>query len=259
MSEFASYPSLRDKVVFVSGGTTGIGADMVPQFAAQGAKVGFCGRNEEAANEVVQAAVDAGGTEPLFVKLDLRDIDALKAALTATADRFGPITGLVNNAAHDERHDWREVTPDDWDDGLNVNLRHQFFAIQAVAPAMAEAGGGAIVNLGSTSWMLKNPDMPAYTTSKAAIHGLTSTMARALGPDSIRVNCLVAGAIMTERQLTKWLTPEAEAMFMQQQCLKRRLYPPEVTRMAMFLIADDSSACTAQSYVVDGGRVGPNP
>ncbi|MFQ5973920.1 MAG: SDR family NAD(P)-dependent oxidoreductase [Alphaproteobacteria bacterium] len=256
MDEFATYPSLRDRVVLVTGGSSGIGADMVQHFAAQGSKVGFVGQNEAAAAEVVRASVERGEHRPLFLKCDLRDIEGLRAAIRETEEALGTITVLVNNAAHDERHDMAEVTPEYWDDRMHVNLRHQFFAIQTVAPGMKAAGGGSIVNLGSISWMIKTTGMPAYTTAKAAIQGLTRTMARELGPDNIRVNCVAPGWIMTQRQIDLWLTPEGEADLMAGQCLKRRLYPPEVSRLVLFLAADDSSACTSQSYVVDGGWAG---
>ena len=256
LERYASYPSLDDKVVFVTGGSSGIGSDYVVQFAAQGAMVGFVGRNEAAAAQVVARCVKAGDPEPLFIPCDLRYIDALRAAIKQTAAAFGTITGLINNAASDERHRLEDVTPEYWDDRMHVNLRHQFFAIQAVVPGMKAAGGGSIVNLGSIGWMLKVPDYPAYATSKAAIQGLTRTMAKQLGPFNVRVNCVVPGWIMTEKQVTLWLTPAGEKELMEGQCLKRKLYAPDVTRMILFLIADDGSACASQNYVVDGGWAG---
>jgi NAD(P)-dependent dehydrogenase (short-subunit alcohol dehydrogenase family) len=162
---------------------------------------------------------------------------------------------LVNNAAHDERHSIESVTPEYWDDRFAVNLRHQFFAAQAVAPAMAEAGGGSIINFGSVSWLIGQGGMPAYLSAKAAVAGLTRALARDLGPKSIRVNAIVPGWIMTERQITLWLTPEGEQELLRRQCLKRRLVPEDIARVVLFLAADDSSACTNQSYVVDGGWV----
>ncbi|HJV96653.1 MAG TPA: SDR family oxidoreductase [Albitalea sp.] len=256
MGPFARYPSLQGRVVFLTGGSSGMGADMVAHFAAQGARVGFVGRNAKAAADVVRGCVEKGHPEPLFIQADLRDIAALRAAIAQTQETLGAIRVLVNNAADDERHDWKTLTPEAWDERLQVNLRHQFFAIQAVAPLMKAAGGGSIINLGSISWMNKEPGMVAYTTSKAAIQGLTRTMARALGPDEIRVNCVVPGWIITQRQIDKWLTPQAQADTLAAQCLKRMLSPPEISRMVLFLAADDSSACTSQSYVVDGGWAG---
>ena len=256
MDPYARYPSLQGKTVFLSGGSSGIGADMVRQFAAQGARVGFVGRNEAAAGEVSAACAEAGGGATLFIKCDVRDIEALKAAIAETATAFGPITGLVNNAASDDRHKSQEVSPEYWDERMAVNLRHQFFAIQAVAPGMKAAGGGAIVNLGSIGWMIKDPIFPAYAAAKAAIEGLTRVMARELGPDNIRVNCVAPGWIMTERQLELWVTPEAQAGNLEAQCLKHKLSPAEVSRMVLFLTADDSSGCTSHSYFVDAGRSG---
>ena len=256
MDEFATYPSLQGKVVYISGGTTGIGAQVVEHFAAQGARVGFIGRNEAAAAAVIDDCAKNGWPAPMFQRVDVTDIAALRASIEATAGALGPINVLVNNAANDQRHTMEEVTPEYWDERMHVNLRHQFFAIQAVAGGMRAAGGGSIINLGSISWMLKVPDMPAYTTAKAAIQGLTRTIARYLGPDNIRVNAVVPGWIITQRQLDHWLTPEAEQEMLEGQCLKRRLLPPELARMILFLAADDSSACTSQSYIVDGGWAG---
>ncbi len=256
MDVYATYPSLAGKSVFVSGGSSGIGADIVRQFAAQGARVGFVGRNEVAARKVTEACAEEGGGEARFIACDVRDVDALKTAIEETASAFGPITGLVNNAASDDRHRSQEVSPAYWDERMAVNLRHQFFAIQAVSPAMKAAGGGAIVNLGSIGWMIKDPIFPAYAAAKSAIEGLTRVMARELGPDNIRVNSVVPGWIMTERQLELWSTPEAQESNLEQQCLKRKLYPPDISRMVLFLASDDSSGCTSHSYFVDAGRSG---
>lgn len=256
MSQYAQYPSLRDSVVFVTGGAGGIGAEMVRQFTAQGAKVGFVDLNEEMGKQVVEEASALGSHRPHFIAGDLRSIDSLRDAINQTAEKFGTIRVLVNNAAHDERHALADVTPEYWDDRMAVNLRHQFFAVQAVAPGMKEAGGGSIINFGSVSWMLKMPDMPAYTAAKAAVQGLTRTLAKELGPFDIRVNCVVPGWIMTERQVELWYKPEDEEMLYASQCLHRKLYPPNVARMALFLAADDSDGCTSQNYVVDAGWAG---
>ena len=256
MDGYGTYPSLAGKSVFVSGGSSGIGADIVRQFAAQGARVGFVGRNEVAAREVTDACAKAGHGEARFIQCDVRDIDALKSAIGETSSAFGPITGLVNNAASDDRHRSTEVTPEYWDERMAVNLRHQFFAIQSVAPGMKAAGGGAIVNLGSIGWMIKDSIFPAYAAAKAAIEGLTRVMARELGPDNIRVNSVAPGWIMTERQLELWVTPEAQASNLEAQCLKHMLRPAEVSRMVLFLTADDSSGCASHCYFVDAGRSG---
>ncbi len=251
----AIYPSLRDRVVFLTGGASGIGAAEVAAFAAQGARVAFVDIADDAAAEVVAKARAAGHPEPFFQHCDLTDIAALRASVARAGERLGPITVLVNNAANDQRHRWEDVTPEYWDERLAVNLRHQFFAIQAVAPMMKAAGGGSIVNFGSVSWHVGQGGMPAYTTAKAAVEGLTRGMARDLGPDNIRVNCVVPGWIMTERQIRLWLTPEGEANLIRSQCLKRKLVPEDVARMVLWLAADDSRMCTSQLFVVDAGRI----
>jgi NAD(P)-dependent dehydrogenase (short-subunit alcohol dehydrogenase family) len=251
----ASYPSLEGRVVLVTGGGSGIGASIVEHLCAQGARVAFVDIDRAASQALVQRIEQRGQPAPLFLPCDLRDITALQAAFTETRDRLGPIRVLVNNAAHDERHAIEQVTPEYWDDRFAVNLRHQFFAAQAVASDMAAAGGGSIINFGSTSWLVGQGGMPAYLSAKAAVAGLTRALARDLGPMNIRVNCIVPGWIMTERQVTLWLTPEGEAELMRRQCLKRKLLPEDIARVVLFFAADDSAACTSQSYIVDGGWV----
>jgi NAD(P)-dependent dehydrogenase (short-subunit alcohol dehydrogenase family) len=187
------------------------------------------------------------------VAADVTDLDALRAAISAVREAFGPILTLVNNAAHDERHAIEEVTGAYWDERMAVNLRHQFFASQAVLGDMRAAGNGTILNMGSVSWRLATGGMPAYVTAKAAIEGLTRGLARDLGPDNIRVNCVVPGWIMTRRQVELWLTPEAEQDLLKGQCLKRKLIPEDVARLVLFLASDEASGCTAQTFVVDGG------
>ncbi len=250
----ATYPSLRDRVVFVTGGASGIGAAEVEHFAAQGARVAFVDIAEEHAATLTTRLKDAGHPEPFFQKCDITDTAALRAAIAAAASRLGPITVLVNNAAHDQRHRWQDMTPEYWDDRMAVNLKHQFFAIQAVAPMMAKAGGGSIINFGSISWHMAQGGMPAYTTAKAAVEGLTRGMARDLGADNIRVNCVIPGWIMTERQIALWLTPEAEADLMRAQFLKRRVMPEDVARLVLWLAADDSAMCSGHLWYADGGR-----
>src|SRR5271170_817996 len=207
----ASYPSLRDRVVFITGGASGIGAAHVAHFAAQGARVAFVDIQDAPAAALVERVGAAGHALPRFIHADLRDIAALQAAIATVGRELGPVTVLVNNAAHDERHKWQDVTVQYWEERLAVNLRHQFFAIQAAAPMMQRTGGGSIINFGSISWHLGMGGMPAYTTSKAAVEGLTRSFARDLGADNIRVNCVIPGWIITERQKALWLTPEAEA------------------------------------------------
>jgi D-xylose 1-dehydrogenase len=256
MSEaFAVYPSLRNRVVFITGGASGIGAEHVTQFAAQGAKVAFVDIADDAGRALIERIGAAGHPVPLYRHCDLKDIAALQATIAEVGRTLGPITVLVNNAANDQRHKFEDVTVEYWDERLATNLRHQFFAIQAVAPMMRSAGGGSIVNFGSVSWHSLQGGMPAYTTAKAAVEGLTRGMARDLGPDGIRVNTVIPGWIMTERQITLWLTPEAEKNLLQVQCLKEKLVPADVTRMVLWLASDDSRMCTAQLWVVDAGRM----
>ncbi len=250
---FASYPSLAGRPVLITGGATGIGAALVEHFAAQSARVAFVDLAEPEAHALIERVAAAGHPRPSFRPLDLRDIDALRIAIDELAGETGPFTVLVNNAAHDERHAIADVTPAYWDDRIAVNLRHQFFAAQAVIPGMRAAGGGSIVNTGSISWRVGQGGMPAYTASKAAIEGMSRGMARDLGPDRIRVNILIPGWIMTRRQVDLWLTPEAEARLMDDQCLKQKVFPDDVARLALWLAADDSRMCTAQSWIVDGG------
>ncbi len=256
MSEgFAVYPSLRDRVVFITGGASGIGAEHVTQFAAQGAKVAFVDIADDAAQALIAKIEAAGHPKPLYQHCDLKDIAALQATIAEVGRRLGPITVLVNNAANDQRHKFEDVTVEYWDERMGTNLRHQFFAIQAAVPMMRSAGGGSIINFGSVSWHSLQGGMPAYTTAKAAVEGLTRGMARDLGPDKIRVNTVIPGWIMTERQITLWLTPEGESNLMQVQCLKEKLVPADVTRMVLWLASDDSRMCTAQLWVVDAGRM----
>jgi NAD(P)-dependent dehydrogenase (short-subunit alcohol dehydrogenase family) len=253
--EFAIYPSLRDRVVFITGGASGIGAEHVAQFAQQGARVAFVDIADDAARALVDRVAAAGHPAPLYRQCDLKDIAALREVIAEVGRGLGPITVLVNNAANDQRHRFEDVTVEYWDERMATNLRHQFFAIQAVAPMMRAAGGGSIINFGSVSWHALQGGMPAYTTAKAAVEGLTRGMARDLGPDKIRVNTVIPGWIMTERQIRLWLTPEGERNLMQVQCLKEKLAPADVTRMVLWLAADDSRMCTAQLWVVDAGRM----
>jgi NAD(P)-dependent dehydrogenase (short-subunit alcohol dehydrogenase family) len=252
---FASYPSLHGRVVLVTGGASGIGAEEVTQFARQGAKVAFLDIDDNAAARLIEDLRQEGVPPPLYLRCDLKDIAALQAAIAEVARRLGAITVLVNNAANDQRHAYEDVTVAFWDERMATNLRHQFFAIQAVAPLMKAAGGGSIVNFGSISWHASQGGMPAYTTAKAAVEGLTKGMARDLGPHGIRVNCVIPGWIMTQRQIDLWLTPEAEENLLRAQCLKTKLVPADVARMVLWLAADDSRMCTSQLWVVDGGRL----
>jgi D-xylose 1-dehydrogenase len=253
-SHGAIYPSLVDKTVIVTGGGSGIGAAIVRGFARQQAKVGFIDiKQDESA--ALAAELTKGGATVRFALADLTDIAALRAAIAELRGALGPIAILINNAAHDERHKTEEVTPEYWDQRIAVNLKHQFFAAQAVLPDMKAAGGGAIINFGSTSWMIGQGGMAAYTAAKSAVLGLTRSLARDFGGFNIRVNAIAPGWIMTERQLSLWLTPEGEQELMRRQCLKRKLVPDEIANFAVFLASDEASACTNQHYVVDGGWV----
>lgn len=255
MTGWARYPSLEGRSVLVTGGGSGIGAQIVRRFAEQGSKVAFLDVDTAASEAVAEEVAAEGYQRPLFLRCDLRDIAALRAAVREAGAANGPITVLVNNAARDDRHPFDTVTPEYWDERFAVNLRHQFFAAQAVYPMMKAAGGGSVINMGSTSWMVGQGGMAAYTAAKSAVLGLTRSLARDWGPDNIRVNSLAPGWIMTERQERLWLTPEGERELMQRQCLKRKLYPDDVARVVLFLASDDSSAMTNQSYIVDGGWV----
>jgi NAD(P)-dependent dehydrogenase (short-subunit alcohol dehydrogenase family) len=253
--EFARYPSLKGRVTFITGGSTGIGAELVAQFVRQGARVAFVDIDEEGAERLMAGLEKEGLERPRFLRCDVRDIPALQAAIADVGKEFGPIRALVNNVANDQRHPYETVTPEFWDNVQAINFRPHFFAIQAVAPMMKSVGGGSIINFGSLSWHANFSQMAGYMSAKAAIEGLTRAMARELGPDNIRVNCVVPGWIMTERQLSLWLTPEADADRMKAQCLKDRVYPADVARMVLWLAADDSRMCTNQNYVVDGGWI----
>jgi NAD(P)-dependent dehydrogenase (short-subunit alcohol dehydrogenase family) len=249
-SALASYPSLAGKTAFVSGGGSGIGAVIVAHFAQQGCSVAFC----DVATPPPEALVSRLASAPVrFYHCDVCDVAALRATLKAAENELGAITILVNNAARDDRHDLNEVTPEYWDERQAVNLRHHFFAAQSVAPAMAKQGGGAIINMGSVSWMRGTPGMIAYTTAKAAINGLTRCLARELGIHNIRVNSVVPGAILTERQIKLWLTPELEREFIDGQCLKFRLTENDVARAALFLASDEARGITGHNLIVDGG------
>ena len=247
------YPSLAGKVVFISGGSSGIGADLVRQFAAQGSTVAFCGTKTGGGDALIAEVLAAGHPAPLYAACDVRDSLAYQALLRDVIARHGPIRVLVNNAGRDDRHAMEDVTPEFWDDRLNLNLKHYFFAIQAVAPAMAQAGGGSVVNMGSVSWMRGRPNLAGYTTAKAGILGLTRTLARELGARNIRVNAVVPGAIVTERQTTLHRDPAADQAFLDAQCLKLRLNPGHVSRVTLFMASDDSDGMTGQHVLVDAG------
>lgn len=248
---YASYPSLRNRVVVVTGGASGIGEAIVRAFAAQEARVAFLDLQVEAGNHLASELQP----RPLFLPCDLTDIPALQTALRTIEEQFGTVDVLVNNAGNDTRHSIAEVTPESWDRSIAVNLKHQFFMAQALIPGMQKAQRGSIINMSSISWAIPSTNVPVYVTAKAAIVGMTRTLAHELGKDNIRVNCIMPGAILTERQRQLWFTEEYKAEVLSAQALKRFLLPEEVARLVLFLAADDSSAITNQSYVIDGGWV----
>jgi NAD(P)-dependent dehydrogenase (short-subunit alcohol dehydrogenase family) len=250
---YTQYASLQDRVVFISGGSSGIGAELVRAFATQGAKVAFCGTKPDGGKALIDEVAAAGHAAPWYAACDVRDVGTYQALLARVALELGPVRVLVNNAGRDDRHAMEDVTPEFWDDRLALNLKHYFFAIQAVAPGMAAAGGGSVVNMGSVSWMRGRPNLVGYTTAKAGILGLTRTLARELGARNIRVNALVPGAIVTERQTALHRDPVADQQFLDAQCLKIRLDSAHVARATLFLAADDSDGMTGQHVLVDAG------
>jgi D-xylose 1-dehydrogenase len=251
---FAQYPSLKQAVVFITGGAAGIGKDMVRAFAEQGAHVGFVDISADE-GRVLAEELTGANLKVQYEPCDLRNIEALKAAFANLKTAFGPAGVLVNNAARDDRHEWEGVTPEYFDDRIATNLRHMFFAIQAVAPDMISRGKGSIINFGSNSWFEAVGGMPAYTTAKAAVHGMTRSFARDLGKHRIRVNTIVPGWVMTERQKMLWAKPEAIERQLARQCLPDLIEPAYLARMALFLASDDSAMCTANNYMVEAGSI----
>ncbi len=251
---FAQYPSLRDAVVFLTGGASGIGEETLRAFAAQGSRIGFVDLDVERGKAVTEE-LQEGGATVAFEPCDLRDIDALKRAFAALGAKLGAATILVNNAARDDRHAWEDITVDYYDERLAANLRHMFFAIQAVAPGMIAAGKGSIINLGSNSWWEASGGMPVYTSAKAAVHGMTRSFARDLGKHRIRVNTVVPGWVMTARQKELWATPEALERHRDRQCLPDLIEPVYLARMILFLASDDAAMCTANNYMVEAGSI----
>lgn len=250
------YPSLQERVVFVTGGATGIGATLVEAFCRQGAKVAFVDIQEEAGAELVERLASlAEAHVPRFYPCNLIDVEKLQSVIGTVGSDLGPISILLNNAADDTRHDFAGVTPEYWDGRIAVNLRHAFFAIQAVVPQMKALGGGSIVNFGSMSWYECQGGMTGYTTSKAGLEGMTRGLARDLGTHRIRINTLIPGWVMTEKQLKYWVDDNTQAEIERSQSLKDRLMPEDIAAMALFLASDDSRMCTAQNYIVDGGWI----
>lgn len=254
-AEFARYPSLRGRAVLITGGATGIGESLVCHFARQGARVAFLDIQDETGEALVQALEAEGCPKPIYRHCDLTDVGELQRVVEDVIGALGSVDVLVNNAANDQRHSVEEVTAEYFDASMAVNLRSQFFMIQAVLPAMRKAGRGVIVNMSSICWMIPSTGVPLYIAAKAAIVGLTRTLAHELGRDNIRVNAVLPGAIATEKQKRLVYSPEYKAEIMASQALKRDILPEDVARLVLFLSADDSSGITNQSYVVDGGWV----
>ena len=250
----ATYPSLAGRAVLITGGATGIGAGFVEHFARQGARVAFLDIDDEGARALIDALADVEHA-PVYLRCDVTDLDALHGAITHARERIGRIGVLVNNAANDVRHAFGSTTPADFERNIAVNLRHQYFATQAVVDDMRALGGGSVICLGSTGWMIKNAGYPMYAMAKSAVHGLVNGLARELGRDRIRINALVPGWVTTEKQQRLWLDAEGEAQIARSQCLPGHLKAEDLARMALFLAADDSRMCTGQDFIVDGGWV----
>jgi NAD(P)-dependent dehydrogenase (short-subunit alcohol dehydrogenase family) len=253
MESFTKFAGLDGAVALVTGGATGIGSAIVENFLRQGSRVVFLDKNVEAGRELVARLTDGAKTIPEFVCTELTDLHSLKGTIESIERRAGPVRVLVNNAGNDDRHEMEEITPEYWRERMASNLDHYFFCIQGVAPAMEAAGGGSIINLGSCVWRLGFPGLPAYSTAKAAIEGLTRGLARTLGPRNIRINCVVPGCVRTRRQVERWLTPELEQVVLDGQCLKHLVEPEDVAKMVAFLASEDARSCTNQTFVIDAG------
>ncbi|MGA9409422.1 MAG: SDR family oxidoreductase [Roseobacter sp.] len=253
MEVTATFHDLADTSVFITGGGSGIGADLTDGFLAQGAKVAFIGRSD--ASDFVHQMEEKHGRAPIFYQGDITDTQRLRDVVQAASDAHGTITTLVSNAANDKRHNWQTLTPDEWDDLLAVNLKAYFFAAQTVAPGMVQAGMGSIINFSSISYMMGNAGYPAYTASNGGITAMTRSLARELGPDGVRVNALAPGWVLTQKQLDKWATPEGLAAHLDRQCLKTHLHPQDIVDAVLFLASRTSRMMTGQCMVVDGGVV----
>jgi len=250
--EFPIYTDLKDKTVLITGGGSGIGAYFVEAFVRQGCKVAFFDIQEDASRELTSKFASAD-FPPVFIHCDLTDITSLRKSIKKVEQDIGAVRVLVNNAANDQRHESEDVTPEYWEEKLKLNLNHQFFASQAVHPEMAKAGGGAIINMGSISWHMALEFMPAYTTAKAAIEGLTQSLARAYGKNYIRVNCIIPGQVWTSRQIRDYLTPEYEQFMNEKQCIPGKILPEDVAQLALFLGSDSGRMCTRRNYYIDAG------
>jgi NAD(P)-dependent dehydrogenase (short-subunit alcohol dehydrogenase family) len=252
MSSFATYPSLVDRAVLITGGATGIGAAFVTHFAQQGARVAFLDIDEKGA-VALRAALPDTRHAPIFLRCDVTDVEALRASIAEASSHVGNVSVLVNNAANDRRHRLDDTSVEEFEQSIAVNLRHQYFATQAVVPGMRELGGGSVICLGSTGWMIKNAGYPMYAMAKSAVHGLINGLARELGKDRIRINALVPGWVITDKQRELWLDEAGEREIQQKQCMPGYLAADDLARAALFLGADDSRMCTGHDFIVDGG------
>ena len=253
--QYATYPSLKGRRVLITGGATGIGEALVMGFAGQGARVAFLDIQDQAALELMERIELSGHPKPIFLHCDMTDLGQVRDAVGRAIGSMDGLDVLVNNAGNDQRHSIEEVTPELWDNLMAVNLRHQFFVTQAALPVLKRSGAGSIVNMSSIAWIIPGVGMSVYITAKAGIVGLTRTLAHEVGKDNVRVNAILPGAILTDKQRRLWVTPEYSAEILANQAIKRHLIPEEVVRLALFLAADDSSAITGQSHVIDGGWV----
>lgn len=247
------YPDLAGKVAFVSGGASGIGASIVRRLHAQGCRVAFVDIDDAAARTLCEELASVHGAAPYYQRCDLTQLNQLRDAVANVLTRWGLIDVLVNNAAYDGRHSIASVTPEDWDQRMNINLRHYFFAIQAVLPGMERQGSGSVINFSSTSWKIKNGNYPLYATAKAACHGMTRAMARDIGAMGVRINTVTPGWVMTEKQISQHLDAAGERDIARNQCLPGKVMPEDLAEMVLFLASDASKMCTAQEFVVDGG------
>ena len=247
------YNDLENKRVFITGGGSGIGSSIVEHFCAQGSEVYFIDINVSESKKLIDEIKNKNFSVPTFIECDLLNIKQLQQTISNIIKEKGPINILINNAANDTRHKIDDVTEEYWNERMNVNLRHFFFTVQSVKKSMIENGGGSIINMGSTSWMIGQGGMAAYTAAKSGVVGLTRSFARDLGEFKIRVNSVVPGWVMTQRQIDLWLNEESEKELMHRQCLKEKLMPHEIAQAVLFFSSDQSSGCTNQSYVVDKG------
>ena len=250
--KYPQYPDLKNKTVLITGGGSGIGSSFVKAFTIQGCKVAFVDINENISKNLVKQ-FSSKNKKPIFIHCDLENINSLKQSIIKVENELGPIRVLINNAANDQRHEPEDVTPEYWEKRLRLNLNHHFFAAQAVKSKMSQAGGGSIINMGSISWHMGMEFMPGYTSSKAAIEGLTQSLARAYGKDLIRVNCIIPGQVWTARQVSEHLSPEYEKFMMDKQCLPEKILPEDVAQLALFLASDAGKMCTRRNYFIDAG------